>query len=378
MMKVKMIIDDNIYNEKDYKGIEMSFSNVVKLKENEWSTHLDAETLARMWINKEICYLPETQRGITLKRVNNQLKEVAVSSKKKIAEITASILNDDYHPDQIVLNLLVNGEEELIFEDNELLIKGVLCVLDGQHRIKSLASIYINNQLVNKEKAYNLKELVFPIKVTRNNVDDGQLQFYQYSLTMKINKSTAESFNKKNAVNRIVISLNSDGILKNRIDTNSTTLSKKDTQHITTFSTMVTAIKDSYGQIEDEEMEKELCIFLKSYFKELVGIFPELLNYEERKLSNEYNLICENFMIYGYIELSQFLFSIRYKVDWKKKLRKIQEIDFNKLDDNGELNDIWKSVLRMGANETPTIVNNKTTRTILRNKIKEQFYLLQD
>lgn len=376
-MKVKMIIDDNIYD-KNYKDIEMVFKNVVKLKENEWSTHLDAETLAKMWIDKKICYIPEMQRGITLKRINNELKEVAVDSKKKIAEITKSILGDDYHPDQMTLNLLVNGNEELIFDNNELYIKGVLSVLDGQHRLKSLASIYINNQLVGKDEFYDLKKLVFPIKVTKNNIDEGQLQFYQYSLTMKINKSTAESFNKKSAVNRIVISLNSDGILKNKIDTNSTTLNKKDTQHITTFSTMVSAIKDSYGQIDDEKIENELTVFLKSYFKELISIFPELINYEERKLSNEYNLICENFMMYGYIELSQFLFSIRYKVDWKKKLRKIKEINFDKLDENGELNEIWKSIMRVGNSGNPVIINNKTTRTILRNKIKEQFYLMQE
>lgn len=376
-MKVKMIIDDNIYD-KNYKDIEMVFKNVVKLKENEWSTHLDAETLAKMWIDKKICYIPEMQRGTTLKRINNELKEVAVDSKRKIAEITKSILGDDYHPDQIALNLLVNGNEELIFDNNELYVKGVLSVLDGQHRLKSLASIYINNQLVGKDEYYDLKKIVFPVKVTKNNIDEGQLQFYQYSLTMKINKSTAESFNKKNAVNRIVINLNSDGVLKNKIDTNNTTLNKKDTQHITTFSTMVSAIKDSYGQIDDEKVENELSVFLQSYFKELISIFPELINYEERQLSNKYNLICENFMMYGYIELSQFLFSIRYKSDWKSKLRKIKDIDFNKLDENGELNEIWKSIMRMNASGVPSIVNNKTTRTILRNKIKEQFYLVQE
>ena len=376
-MKVKMIIDDNIYNE-NYKPIEMEFKNVVKLKENEWSTHLDAETLAKMWIDKKICYIPEMQRGITLKRINNELKEVAVDNKKKIAEIKNAILTNFYHPDQISLNLLIDGTEEVIFDNNELLIKGVLSVLDGQHRLKSLASIYINNQIVSKDKYYDLKKLIFPIKISKNTIDEGQMQFYQYSLTMKINKSTAESFNKKNAVNRIVINLNSDGVLKNKIDTNNTTLNKKDTQHITTFSTMVSAIKDSYGQIDDEKVENELTVFLQSYFKELISIFPELINYEERQLSNKYNLICENFMMYGYIELSQFLFSIRYKSDWKKKLRKIKEIDFNKLNKNGELNETWKSIMRVNASGIPSVVNNKTTRTILRNKIKEQFYLMQE
>ena len=34
--------------------------------------------------------------------------------------------------------------------------------------------------------------------------------------------------------------------------------------------------------------------------------------------------------------------------------------------------------MRMNASGVPSIVNNKTTRTILRNKIKEQFYLVQE
>ena len=215
-------------------------------------------------------------------------------------------------------------------------------------------------------------------KITNYNKDDAAQQFYQFTLGLKISKSLAESFNKKDAVNRIVDNLNKTGALKNKIDKVKTSIYATDTVSLTTFATMVNAIKDSYGQIDDEQMEKDVFDFLLAFFKELTMIFPELINDEERQLSKKYELTCENFMFYGWIEISQLLYCNRFDGGkWKQQLANMSKINFNRLNEDGtDVNPIWKSVLRTG-NDKIYIVNSKSTRQVLRRIIREQFYKVQ-
>lgn len=386
MAKAKVLIKDNIYNSEIHKPIDYTFKNVIQLKENEWSTHIDAETLGKLWMDQKLIYYPDSQRGLKVQRNSNgDLEEKAVFSAKNIKEIQESIKKDNYHPDQITLNLLVDGSDIAIYDGDELEVEGLLCVLDGQHRLKAIANILQANDIVGVEskKYKDLSTLIFPVKITNYNKNDAAQQFYQYTKGMRISKSLAESFNKKDAVNRIVDELNKSGALKGKIDKVKTSISASDSVHLTTFSTMVNAITDSYGTIDDEEMEKDVLEFLLAFFEQLTMIFPELINDEERQLSKKHQLTCENFMFYGWIEISQLLYCNRFnKGKWKQDLAKVSEIDFNRyyIDEETQykgVNPIWIPILRNGGGKT-YIVNSKSTRQVLRRIIREQFYRVQN
>lgn len=379
MAKIKVAINDNLYDKNVDKPMEFTFSNVFQLKENEWTTVMTGEQLAEMWNGNIIKYDKDCQRGVTLKRnKKGELEERAVYSVKNVKQIQDSIMAGTYHPDEITLNILKDGQDEIVVENGVMKAQGVLLVNDGQHRLKALGNILSSSRLIGEECTV-LKNLSFSVKITNYTTEEAGLLFYQLTRGLKISKSLAESFNKKDSINKIVDTLNRTGVLKGKIDTIKTSISAQDTIHITTFATMVAAIKDSYGEIEDEQMEKEVCNFLQIFFKELTSIFPELLNDEDRQLSKVYELTAENFMMYGFVELSQILYCNRFNGDkWKEQLRNISQINFSKLGEDGELNPIWRQVLRLGENNRVYIVNSKTTRQTLRRIIREQFYMVQN
>lgn len=374
--KVKMQIRDNIYNKEKDAPMDYVFENVFKLKDREWTTVMSAKQLAKMWYEGKIKYQSDAQRGITLKRnKNGKLEEKAVYSLDNIKSIRNSIVEGTYHPDELTLNLLKDGRDEIVIEDNNMVASGILVVNDGQHRLKALSEIYTSNKIAG-ENIVNLDELYFSVKITNYTTEESGLLFYQLTKGLKISKSLAESFNKRDSINKIVFDLNR-GILKDKIDTIKTNITASDIIHLTTFSTMTSAIRDSYGQIDDEIMEKQVSDFLNVFFEKLISTFPELINDEERKRSKEYNMICENFMMYGWIEISQILYCNRFDGEkWIQQLQNMDKINYDKLI-NGELNPIWRQVLRLGENGKAYIINSKSTRQVLRRIIREQFYLAQ-
>lgn len=374
--KVKMQIRDNIYNKEKDAPMDYVFENVFKLKDREWTTVMSAKQLAKMWYEGKIKYQSDAQRGVTLKRnKNGKLEEKAVYSLDNIKSIRNSIVEGTYHPDELTLNLLKDGRDEIVIEDNNMVASGILVVNDGQHRLKALSEIYTSNKIAG-EDIVNLDELYFSVKITNYTTEESGLLFYQLTKGLKISKSLAESFNKRDSINKIVFDLNR-GILKDKIDTIKTNITASDIIHLTTFSTMTSAIRDSYGQIDDEIMEKQVSDFLSIFFEKLISTFPELINDEERKRSKEYNMICENFMMYGWIEISQILYCNRFDGEkWIQQLQNMDKINYDKLI-NGELNPIWRQVLRLGENGKAYIINSKSTRQVLRRIIREQFYLAQ-
>lgn len=377
MAKIKAKVSDNIYDSEIDKPISYVFDKypIVKLKDNEWGTFLDAESIAKMWLSRELIFFPETQRGLTIKRNSRgEIEEKAVSDAKKIKTIQSKIVNDDYSIDTITINLLWDNNNKVEFKDGKLYVNALMCLLDGQHRVKSLALIHQSNLMIGEgeEGFKDLKSIVFPIKISNKDKNDASSEFYQYTLNLRISKSLAESFNKKDAINRIVTGLNRSGVLANKIDTTKTTISSANSYHIYTFATLVEAIRSSFGEIEDEEMEKNVLEFLQVFFKELISIFPELINEESRPLSKKHSLICENFAAYGYMEIAQLLYYSRGDKKWIEKLHKLRNINFNKLED-GDINKIWRGFLQPTENGAK-IINNKSTRQSFKRAIKEQYY----
>lgn len=378
MTKQKVKIKDNLYDKKISEPEEYIFENVFQLKDNEWTTVMTGEQLGQMWLDNSILYDKDCQRGVTLKRDSNgELIERAVYSAKNIKEIQDEITAGKYHPDEITLNILKDGRDEIFVTGDEMIAKGILLVSDGQHRLKALSNILSSYRLLKRECTI-LQDLSFSVKITNYTEEQAGLLFYQLTKGLKISRSRAESFNKKNSINKIVLDLNKTGVLKDKIDIVKTSIHVRNNFHITTFSTMVTAIRDSYGRIDDEDMEKELNDFLQAFFKELTTIFPEILNDDERQLSKKYDMVAENFMMYGWIELSQMLYCYRFNGDkWKHQLRNISKINFSKIVDKN-INPIWRPVLREGENGSPHIINSKSTRQVLRRILKEQFYMAQN
>lgn len=371
---------DNIYNPNEHKLTKnYIFKNVEHLYKDMWTINMSAYEIAELWNEQKIIYYPVTQRGVVpQKQSNGTFKYKAVFNKTRVKAIQKKILQEKYFPDQLTINILdEKGEKGNIIYDKDtyelIIMSGLMCMQDGQHRTKAMHNIYQDALVIGGEEGNKmidiLKNLKFPVLITCHNMNTAMEHFWQLNLHEAISKSRIESFNKQDAVNRVMIKLNEKGALKNHIDMVKTSISKNDEMNIVTLNTLVTAFKNSFSDIENKEMEDEYFRFLREFFEELIKIYPEMLTYEGRKMSKEVSLTCENFMFYAYLALAHNLYLWRHS-NWKEKMQCIKYIDLDKG------SPIWSRVMRQ-TNNGLSIINNNGTRKTIKDIYLEQFVIQQ-
>ncbi|MFQ4588352.1 hypothetical protein C4V12_02305 [Clostridioides difficile] len=371
---------DNIYNPNEHKLTEnYTFQGVDHLYKKMWTINISAYEIAKLWDEQKIIYYPATQRGLLAKKqADGTFKYKAVFNKTRVKSIQKKILQEKYFPDQLTINILDgNGKEGKVIYDEYTsqltIILGLMCMQDGQHRTKAIHNIYQDAKIIGGEDEKRiikiLKTLKFPVLITCHNMEVAMEHFWQLNLHETLSKSRIESFNKQDAVNRIMIKLNEKGALKNKIDMVKTSIAKNDMMNIVTLNTLVTAFKNTFSDIEDKNMEEECFKFLKEFFEELVKIYPEMMSYEGRKMSKEISLTCENFMFYAYLGLAHNLYLWRHS-NWKKKMQCIKYIDMDKG------SSIWSRVMRETSSGL-SIINNTSTRRTLKDIYLEQFAIQQ-
>ena len=370
---------DNIYDENLHKPlVDYKFEKASQLKENEWLTSISGYELARLWESEQLVYYPETQRGVINKKGRNGKaeKNVPIRSEKNIREIQGLIMRGKYFPDTLTLNIL--SDDGVFYDDDtsELnIINGLLCVLDGYHRIKALHNIYLYSQ----EFDFDLTKIIFPIKITNYDTEEAKRQFRQYSLGLKINLSRSEMFNLDDSISNIVRELNFSGALQGLINDKINSILEDDKEHIVSFSTLTQAIRDTFKKIENVEDEKEVLEFLKSYFEELVLLFPQMRTYEGRKESKDFELVCENFFFYVWISFAKKLYDnkVRFQengkiYNWKKEMFYLTKVDFSKSSNT------WSNITKPSATKGRTIVHTKANRQTAYENLLSELELIKD
>lgn len=371
---------DNIYDEDVHKPlVDYKFEKVNQLKENEWLTSINAYELARLWESEQLVYYPETQRGVINKKGRNgkKDKDVPIRSEANIKAIQGLIMRGKYFPDTLTLNIL--SEDNGVLYDaatSELDIKdGLLCILDGYHRIKAIHNIYLYTQ----EFDFDLTKIIFPVKITNYDREEAKRQFRQYSLGMKINSSRSESFNLDDAVSNIVRELNFHGALEGLINDKTNSITEDNKEHIVAFATLTQAIRDAFKKIDSEKDEEEILAFLQEYFEELMLLFPQMRTYEGRRESKDYELVCENFFFYVWISFAKKLydnvvrFQERNKIyNWKKEMSYLSKVDF------GRECTTWSDITKDSATKGRVIVHTKANRQIAYEELLSELDLIKD
>lgn len=371
---------DNIYDEDVHKPlVDYKFEKVNQLKENEWLTSINAYELARLWESEQLVYYPETQRGVINKKGRNgkKDKDVPIRSEANIKAIQGLIMRGKYFPDTLTLNIL--SEDNGVLYDaatSELDIKdGLLCILDGYHRIKAIHNIYLYTQ----EFDFDLTKIIFPVKITNYDREEAKRQFRQYSLGMKINSSRSESFNLDDAVSNIVHELNFHGALEGLINDKTNSITEDNKEHIVAFATLTQAIRDAFKKIDSEKDEEEILAFLQEYFEELMLLFPQMRTYEGRRESKDYELVCENFFFYVWISFAKKLydnvvrFQERNKIyNWKKEMSYLTKVDF------GRECTTWSDITKDSATKGRVIVHTKANRQIAYEELLSELDLIKD
>ena len=364
MTKQKVKTKYNIVNDiSDLKERDLTFNNVIKVNNNECIMVLSAFELGEAFENEDIVYLTTTQRGVKIVRG----EEKPISSDKNIREMTELMKEDSLATSYITLAV---PEGNLEYSDGTLKIKSQQFILDGFHRISVCYKLFQYYNITKDEELFmTLCSTMFTILIGQYSEEKAREIFNQYSKSLKLSKSRTESFNTRDASNRIVSKLNKFSFIKNKINETTNTINKTNKQHIWCFNSMNEAIKMAFGIISSEEEEKEIYTFLSAFFKELLNIYPELLSWENREISKQYSFICRNIFIYPLMSLAGDLY-LRRNSNWKEQMQGLKRIDFD-LE-----SDIWSPIIRWNGND-PVVVNNKNTRQIFCKLVKGEFYKIQ-
>lgn len=347
----------------------LKFKNVQKLGEKEYMIFLSGSEILSHWKNQDIEYIPEIQRGFkTVKNADGNPVLIPVYSQANVKKIKKSIQSKSFYVSQLTLNILEGAD--LLFDEETKTLEvenAIIAISDGQHRIRAMEEVDLENQKDGNENVIDLSELIFPIKITNYDKEKAQEQFYQYTLGSKISSSRGEYFNNKDYSNKIVKDLYHNSVLSEKIETVKNIIGKNEMNKVVSFATLKNAIEINFNtnKMDNSSEAEEVSDYLKDFFGELFTVIPEFNDYEERmELKNEQSLKCENFAFYGYVAVAEFL---QHKNNWKELLPLITEIDFSKTSPLWASQVTKKNVLkRKSKNQRQevkyTIINNSQSR----------------
>lgn len=316
------------YTKDKEEGYPYTFSNMLKVAEGHYTGIISAQDLALIDKANDIIYNFNTQRNARIDVFG--IKRINVNN-KKIQEITENLLSGKQFADEIKINILRNGDDEIEFSTTNgvigdlTVVSGEMNIFDGFHRKTANQLAIIKNP-----------DLHFNWKLTITNFTEQKAQDFM----VQINKQTPikkEYINTldKNKIENLVVDLIVDNPLFELSDKIKSTEQELRYGGYTKKSLIATAIIDNYGDL----------LTSKSMAKPIADWIVNFVNYVSQFL-NDNNFSTNRYMFMSYIALSRKLYGIDNWVDIVSK--KISSYDFTK---NNE-NNIYISNLTSNLNKT--------------------------
>lgn len=337
----------------------MIFENAFQTTENQFMIPaVSIKQIKEYWDGKLIGYDPNIQRELIRKEKNGQVIERMNLSKKKMNEIAEKIVTGKFFSNDIVLNVLKTGLENIKYnEETKKLIINVdentkVDVIDGAHRLMGFLKAIQLDSNIDFNTSINLSIL--------DKIDAGRL-IQQEDMHTPISKSKAKLLGNTNPFLEIAKKINKYGTeetneLFNHFaeDLNEVKINKN---KFVTFETFGEAVKYNFFNEDTKISARKIdstTEFLIKGFNELLGLLKEKLDAEDDiKIIREKGAYLENNMIIGYVAL---LSDIQHREDWKSIIEKtINSINFAK--DNGE----WKELEIFSTRLNKTIIRKIST-----------------
>jgi hypothetical protein len=310
------------------EGYPYIFSNMLKVADGHYTGIISAQELALIDKANDIIYNFNTQRNAKIDVFG--IKRINVNN-KKIQEITENLLSGKQFADEIKINILRNGDDEIEFATSNgvigdlTVVSGEMNIFDGFHRKTANQLAIIKNP-----------ELQFNWKLTLTNFTEQKAQDFM----VQINKQTPikkEYINTldKNKIENLVVDLIIDNPLFELSDKIKNTEQELRYGGYTKKSLLATAIIDNYNDL----------LTSKSMAKPIADWIMNFINHISQFL-NSNNFSTNKYMFMAYVALSRKLYGVDNWVDIVSK--EISSYDFTK---NNE-NNIYISNLSGNLNKT--------------------------
>ena len=298
------------YTAERQEGYPYIFSNMLKVSDNHYTGVISAQDLATIDKANDIIYNFNTQRNAKIDVFG--IKRINVNS-KKIQEIADNMLTGKQFADEIKINILRNGDDEIEFNTSDgvigdlKIISGEINIFDGFHRKTANQLAIIKNP-----------DIQFNWKLTVTNFTEQKAQDFM----VQINKQTPikkEYINTldKSKIENFVVDLIIDNPIFELSDKVKNTEQELKYSGYTKKSLLAIAIADNYGEMLTQ----------KSKAKEVADWIVDFLNYTHQFLNpNDYSV--NKHMFLSYIALSKALY---HAPNWQNKVNDIiSSYDFSK------------------------------------------------
>ena len=292
------------------EGYPYVFSNMLKVADNHYTGIISAQDLAVIDKANDIIYNFNTQRNAKIDMFG--IKRINVNS-KKIQEIADNMLMGKQFADEIKINILRNGDDEVEFTSSDgiigdvKVISGEMNIFDGFHRKTANQLAVIKNP-----------DIQFNWKLTITNFTEQKAQDFM----VQINKQTPikkEYINTldKSKIENLVVDLIVDNPIFELSDKIKNTEQELKYSGYTKKSLLAMAIADNYSMVLTQ----------KSKAREVADWIVDVLNYIHQFL-NPNNYSVNKYMFLSYIALSKALY---HAPNWQNKVNDIiSSYDFSK------------------------------------------------
>lgn len=308
-----------------------TLAGVLKGSDIIYSTFISYSELKRLWENGAITYNMKIQR-LPKEKKN---KDGAVSLKpdikpKSVKSIADLMVRGKYKSNSLILNILVDGNDNIEYEEGELIIgEGtVVNIIDGAHRLEGA---------IKALEADPDCEDVLPVVIYHLPLEEAQDCLAQVNTFNAFDKTLVKYYGNKKISDQIVKDLMSIPELINRVRIK-TTITKK-SEYLTNFAVLTESIDDVF-QPESTKDRYDVASALKKFFGYLISAYEnefvnDIVNHRQTSWMTHHNTFA------GYVVLCKKLVD-KYGADYDVKLitDTIEKLDFRKqegLDYNGTI-----------------------------------------
>ncbi len=288
----------------DYEEETLSFpytiENVLRSSPSDYICVMSYKELVGWFHSKMITYNFECQRL----PVEKMMKKGKVSIKPKtvirsVRAIADRMLANEFSTDTIILNILINGEDHIEYNDRGdlTIFEGTeVDIIDGWHRLQAMVLVleeqpdFVNNMNVSI-KHYTLKK--------------AQEALGQFNTVNPFDKVLAKHYSQKGHPRSIVKKLMDNSDLKNKVSLKMT-VSKKlgKLTNVDVLSTFIGVLFNIDNDLEEEIIYEHL----KKFFGVLINSYPKVFKTEmEKSLKTSWMNHHNTFV--GYLVIAHRLFN---------------------------------------------------------------------
>jgi hypothetical protein len=327
-------------------------TDFVQLNDHRWQGIISSKDMDKLNRHKVPIYNPNTQRNPRSTKKGDKITLFP----NKVASISEELQNETYEPDEIIWNVLKNGDEKIVFNPKNRTLTiyegSTINIVDGMHRKEG------NSDAISKKPDL---EYLWPLSILNVSEVKAHEIMVQKNKQTKMSEEWLATKDYNKAENRVL------SIMKDE-RSNIFDIMKETDKHITNEQALVKksniskAIEEQYSDLiydskkqQDNEGIRLVGRWLAEFFDYFIKLYSnEFIEYPYE--AKEISFINWKNMFYGYVALSKALMN---NDDWKNLLKeKMFSIDFSKD------NQLWQN---MG------MLNTKDANVGLRKKLYNIF-----